>query len=161
MTELASQNLIPINIKSTAPDDVIKQIENDRQQQQLYESQLKEAAIRAEQERVLLQKKIYDISNPSPIFVAVLVVAILIAMYIIYVIFLKPCMSGNWMDQAGNEWNIEHNRFTGNFRVKINNECRGVGKSLDNYVQYGNLVGVWNYNDVIYFTEGWQLQRIN
>ena len=152
--------LTPVLAQSTAPEDVIKSIERDRQRQLTYETQLKEAAIKAEREAQLLQKKIYDSSNPSPIFVAAIVITVLLIMYIIYVVFLKPCMSGDWLDHAGNEWTISHNRFTGNFRVKINGECRGVGKTLDNYVQYGDLVGVWNYHDIIYFTEGWQLQRV-
>ena len=160
MSENAEGVFTPIAAQSTAPEDVIKSIERDRQQQITYETQLKEAVIKAEREQILLQKKIYDVSNPSPIFVAAIVIVVLLVMYIIYVLFLKPCMSGEWLDHAGNEWNISHNRFTGNFRVKINGECRGSGKNLDNYVHYGDLIGVWNYHDIIYFTEGWQLQRV-
>ncbi len=154
------QNLTPVAPTSAAPDDVLKSIEADKRKQEVYQANLREAAVKAEQERALLQKKVYDVSNPSPIFVAIIVVAVILAMYIIYVVFLKPCMSGEWMDHAGNSWLITHNRFTGNFRVKINGECRGVGKTLDNYVSYGDLVGVWNYGNIIVFTEGWHLQRV-
>lgn len=155
-----TQNLRPAQATSTAPDDVLKSIEQSKQQEATYQANLQSAAIRAEQERQLLQKKIYDSSNPSPIFVASIVLAVILAMYVIYVVFLKPCLSGEWMDHAGNSWEISHNRFTGTFRVKINGECRGVGKSLDNYISYGDLIGVWNYGDVITFTEGWHLQRV-
>ncbi len=145
---------------STAPADVLKSIEDEAIREQLYQTNLIDASIRAEKERALLQKKVYDLANPSPIFVASVVIAVLLAMYLIYVIFLKPCMSGEWLDHAGNTWDITHNRFTGNFRVRINGECKGSGKALDNYVRYGDLIGVWNYGNVIVFTEGWHLQRV-
>jgi hypothetical protein len=145
---------------SLAPQDVLKSIENDANKERAYQANLVQEALRAEQERALLQKKVYDLSNPSPIFMTVLVVAVVLLMYLIYVLFLKPCMSGEWMDHAGNTWQISHNRFNGNLRVRINGECRGSGKVLDNYVNYGDLIGVWNYGNVIVFTEGWHLERV-
>lgn len=160
MSETTGRVLTPVVAQSTAPDDVLKLIERDKQRQQNYETQLKEAAIQAERERALLQKKIYDTSNPSPVFVAAIVMTVLLAMYVLYVLFLKPCLSGAWMDHAGNEWDIAHNRFTGNFQVKINGESSGAGQTLDNYVRYGDLIGVWDYSNLVCFTEGWQLQRI-
>lgn len=159
MSEL-NQIIQPVQPTSTAPDDVLRNIANERQQQQAYQNKLVETSIAAERERALLQKKVYDLANPSPIFVTAVVIVILLSMYLVYVIFLKPCMSGEWMDHAGNTWDIAHNRFTGNFKVRINGECQGSGKALDNYVRYGDLVGVWNYGNVIVFTEGWQLQRL-
>ncbi len=145
---------------STAPSDVLKAIEEDAIKERIYQSNLLDASNRAEQERALLQKTVYDMANPSPVMVSIIIIIILLAMYLIYVIFLKPCMSGEWMDHAGNTWDITHNRFTGNFRVKINGECKGSGKALDNYVRYGDLIGVWNYGNIIVFTEGWHLQRV-
>ncbi len=160
-----------LNQTSTAPADVLQAIDRDkvatlsRKEQEkiddeLYYKNLKKNAIRAEQERYLLQKKIYEIANPSPVVIASLIVAVLVSMYIVYVAFLKPCLSGEWMDHAGNTWYIEHNRFTGNFTVEINGDDSGVGKAIDNYVSYGDLVGVWNYGNVLVFTEGWQLNRV-
>jgi hypothetical protein len=153
-----------LNETSKAPVDVLQSIElaktQEKQQEEEYYTNLKKQAIRAERERMLLQKKIYEVANPSPIFIAGLVIAVLISMYIVYVALLKPCLSGEWMDHAGNTWELNHNRFTGNFIVYINGVESGVGRSLDNYISYGDLVGVWNYGNVIVFTEGWQLNRV-
>ncbi len=160
MAEIDPNNLTPVIPQSTAPEDVLKSIKQEQYDTAAYEENLKKKAIKAEKERALLQKKIYDLSNPSPLIVAGIVVGVLFFMYIVYLIFLKPCLSGQWMDHAGNEWTISHNRLTGNFCVKINGESSGSGKSLDNYVEYGDLIGVWNYRDVVYFTEGWQLHRV-
>lgn len=153
------QQLVPIKPTSLAPTDVLKNIQDEEWKEKAHQENLIISSIKADKERALLQKKVYDISNPSPIFVTGIVIVILLIMYFIYVIFLKSCMSGEWSDHAGNIWYISHNKFTGNFQVKINNKNRGVGKVLDNYVRYGDLIGVWNYGNIIMFTEGWQLTR--
>ena len=154
MSSLASQQ------NSTAPADVLNNIKQSEQDKEAYYAKLQEEAKRVEQERVMLQKKVYSDANPSPIFITGLIVAVLVSMYIIYVVFLKPCMSGEWMDKAGNTWDICHNKFTGMFTVTIDGKESGLGQVIDNYVSYGDLVGVWNYGNVIAFTEGWQLNRV-
>ena len=145
---------------STAPADVLNSIKQSNQDDDAYYAKLQQEASRVEREQALLQKKVYDVANPAPLFMAGLVVAILVAMYIIYVVVLKPCLSGEWMDHSGNTWELCQNRFTGTFTVDINGEESGMGQVLDNYVSYGDLVGVWNYGSVIAFTEGWQLNKI-
>ena len=154
MSSLAAQQT------STAPEDVLTSIKQSSQDEEAYYSKLQREANKVEQERKMLQKKIYSDANPSPIFMAGLVVAVLICMYIIYVVLLKPCVSGEWMDHDGNTWDLCQNRFTGTFTVDINDEESGMGQVIDNYVSYGDLVGVWNYGNVIAFTEGWQLNRV-
>lgn len=145
---------------SSSPSDVLKLIKDHREQNELHEREFAEKLMKVERERQLLQKTLYESANPSPIYITLLVVFIVIVLYIIYMMFFKPCMTGTWLDHTGTEWNIIHNRFTGNFTVKKLNENDSYGNVADNYVQYGNLTGIWNYKDTIKFLEGWTLQRV-
>jgi len=152
-------NLAPV-VNSLAPEDVLKEIERDRDRERAYNIKLQEAAIKAEKERALLQKHIYNNANPDPHIIVAIVIAVLLALYVIYALFIKPCMSGEWADPSGNKWQIDHNNFTGNISVKINGKCAGTGSVQDNYVKYGELVGVWNYGKKIMFTKGWDLSKV-
>jgi hypothetical protein len=145
---------------SLAPEDVLKKIEDEKNKNKKYEEELIQAAIRAERERQLLQKKVFANANPSPIMIAFIVVGVIAILYLVYMIFLRPCMSGEWVDLDGNVWQLSHNRVSGKFNIRINGEYAGMGKVIDNYVQIGKRVGVWNYDRVIAFVDGWQLERV-
>lgn len=149
-----------IPVQSTSPADVIKNLEQDAAQSAAREQKLMEDVAKAERDRELLQKRVYEVANPSPILITCVVLGVLLMLYIIYMIFLRPCLSGEWVDPSGNIWHIAHNRMSGQFSVCLNGEPSGSGKVMDNYVQYGDLIGVWNYGRVIVFTEGWHLERL-
>ena len=141
------------NVTNGSPLSAAEQmviIERERETEKARQIALLENAAKAEEERKLLQKTVYDSSNPSPIFVTCMVIGTLLIMYIVYVIFLKPCMSGIWIDIAGNQWYIDHSVVKNIFTVYID----------DNYLQFGDLVGVWNYSDQIFFTDGFELNRL-
>jgi hypothetical protein len=157
---MSYDNLTPVKPFSLAPADVLKDAEESTREQERYRQRLLEDAVKAERERDLLQKTVYSIANPSPIIVTTIVVAVIAALYVIYVLFLKPCMSGEWVDPKGNIWYIEHNRFSGNFDVFMNGVYVGAGKVIDNYFRFGDLIGVWNYHNMIIFTEGWGIERL-
>jgi len=144
----------------TSPADVLKNIENEKVFEQKRQIELLKKAEQAEEERKLLQKTVYDISNPSPALVIGIVLMILIGMYYIYVLYLKPDMTGIWYDEMGNKWIIKHCKFSNTFAVTLNNTYSGAGALYDNYVQYGNLIGVWDYADNIHFTNGSTLERL-
>jgi len=143
-----------------SPDSILQTVAADRAKTAAYLNELQRESEKAELEREMLQKHVYENANPSPIFVVAVITAIIVCMYVVYVMFVKPCMSGLWMDVAGNEWVIKHNRFTSEFTVAINGECKGTGQTYDNYVKYGDVVGVWDYANLIATTEGWHLQRV-
>jgi len=160
MSEEYREILRPVEATSTAPADVLKQLETSRQKQIEYENKLQEASVRAERERQFLQKTINENANPSPLVIALLVIGVLAALYLFYVFFLKPNLSGEWVDNDGNLWQINHNRLAGTFSVKINNKPGGSGQVIDNFVSFGEMAGVWNYNNYVVFIGGWVLERV-
>lgn len=135
-------------------------IERERETEKARQIALLENAAKAEAERKLLQKTVYESSNPSPIFITSMVIGTLLIMYIVYIMFLKPCMSGIWIDNAGNQWYIDHSVFKNIFTVHIDDNYGGTGYIYDNYLRFGDLVGVWNYSDQIFFTDGFELNRL-
>lgn len=141
--------------------DVLKNLEDEKVREIQYQSRLKEVSQKAEQERQLLQKTVYDNANPNPILVTVCIISVIAILYLAYILLLKPCMSGTWIDKTGTNWDISHNKFSNKFTILIDGEYGGSGKVYDNYVQYGELVGVWNYGDHIQFTDGWGLTRLD
>lgn len=153
-----SNEVAPSSSLSAAEQMAI--IERERETEKARQTALLENAAKAEEERKLLQKTVYDSSNPSPIFVTCMVIGTLLIMYIIYVVFLKPCMSGIWIDTAGNQWYIDHSVVKNIFTVYVDDNYGGTGYIYDNYLQFGDLVGVWNYSDQIFFTDGFELNRL-
>lgn len=151
--------LTPVT-STIAPADIIQQAKIDEANDKARIENLLKRAQEVERERELLQKTVYKNANPSPIIVASIVIAIIFALYILYILFVKTCASGEWRDHMGNEWYISHNRFTNNFTVTINKKRAGSGYIRDNYVKFGDLVGVWDYQDKIIFMEGWHIERI-
>jgi hypothetical protein len=83
-----------------------------------------------------------------------------IILYVIYIIFLKPSVSGTWIDSLGNEWYLNHNTFKNIFTVSINDLPSGKGVLYDNYIRYGELIGIWDYSNTILFTNGITLERL-
>ena len=144
---------------SLAPDDAIDYVKRSDQEERIRQIAVAEKANKLEEERKLLQKYVYDSANPSPIVIAVIVLAAFAIIYVIYLIFVKPCMSGEWVDIKGNVWLIKHKILTGNVVA----ECaEGIhrGKVSDNFVEIGNLAGVWNYGNTIIFIDGPTLERV-
>ena len=124
------------------------------------EKQRTDALNNQKRESEILTKTIYDISNPSPIVVTAIIIGILLILYVIYIIFLKPSVSGTWIDSLGNEWYLNHNTFKNIFTVSINDLPSGKGVLYDNYIRYGELIGIWDYSNTILFTNGITLERL-
>jgi hypothetical protein len=144
---------------SLAPVDVIKNIEDRKVKENERMQIIKDKSQQTEQERAMLQKYIYDNANPSPVLIACLAFGLIVILYVLYLLFLKPSTSGEWHDVYGNIWILNHNLLNGRIKVNINGRCAGSGKVIDNFVRYGDLTGVWDYNNEIAFTEGWSIYR--
>jgi hypothetical protein len=69
-------------------------------------------------------------------------------------------MSGEWVDNTGNTWNINHDKLRNVFDVIVNGKSSGVGIVYDNYIKYGKLIGAWDYSDRVVFTDGIILERV-
>lgn len=84
------------------------QIEDDMRAAQL-QSQMKQADTEAQ----LLQRHIELNSNPSPMLIIGLVIMVLFVLLILYQLYMKPNMSGIWVDRIGRKRQIYHNTLTG------------------------------------------------
>lgn len=173
MSEIISRSQVPADaqvvsksqynaglIGDLSPADIIKSVELDKQDVVKRAMQVQEASRRAEEERNQLYKYLHSNANPSPITLGISIALLLVSMYVIYCLFAKPNASGEWRDSLGGEWMITHGAFSSDAKVRINGKCGGVIKIIDNFVRYGNLVGVWDYNNEIVFTEGITLNRV-
>jgi len=150
-----------LNLNETLTSrDVIAAIQKEDSMDRSREIKLQEASIKAEQERQILQKHIYDNANPSPLLITTIGLGVILTMWIIYMLYLKPDASGEWLDDMNNQYILTHNRITGNVRVRLNGKCKGFAKLIDNYFRYGELIGVWDYSDSIMFVNGIELTRI-
>lgn len=147
-------------VLSSAPSDIILDAEADKRSEVHRRQLLEIEGIKAEEARKLLQKNIYDNSNPSPLFMAIIVLTVLFCLYFVYILFIKPSMTGEWTDISGNIWYIVHNKLTGTLEIEINGYPKGEGQIIGNLVEYGELTGIWNNANTVVFTEGWSLERI-
>lgn len=145
---------------STAGPDVLASIERDMAAKRSRDARIAEASKEGEEAKKLLQKTVYDNANPSPVTMALIVIAVVTILYILYVLFMKPCLDGEWRDDLNNVLEIDHNRFSGEFKVWLNGEFAGIGRVEGNYVQFGDLNGLWNCRNRIMFTEGWEIRRV-
>lgn len=160
MTDSVVSGTLPaITSQSLTPRDVIANIQQEEVTERSREIKLQEAAKKAEREQQILQKHIYDNANPPALLIVTIGLGIVLTMWIIYMVYLKPNASGEWRDDMNNEYVLTHNRFTGNVRVRMNGKCKGFAKLIDNYFRFGELIGVWDYADNITFINGMQLMR--
>jgi hypothetical protein len=149
-----------IDSTSTVPAEALRAIEESKRADDARAEKVREANQKLEQERQTLQKIVYDNANPSPILVAVIVLTIIFIIWFVWVIFLKPCASGEWYDNLGNVFHIHHNTLTGVVKVKENGKPAGRAKVIDNFVRFGDMVGVWDYTDSIIYMDGMQWNRV-
>ena len=106
-----------------------------------------------------LQRVVDDNANPHPAFVLAVFVLVLLAVFVVYCLSLKPNASGEWVDDVGNKWVIDQSCFadtTATFNgdpveIEINH----------NMVKSHNMIGIWNYDDDIILVGGGNLTRVN
>ena len=144
---------------SLAPDDVVKTVEKNNEAERIKQIALAEKSNKLDEERELLQKYVYSSANPSPVVIAIIVLSAFLVIYVIYLVFVKPCLSGEWSDIRGNVWIINHNILTGNLCVRTD-AGELDGKVSDNFVEVGELTGVWNYGNTVIFVDGPTIERI-
>lgn len=119
-----------------------------------------------------LQQFIYSNANPNPILVTICVIFVLVGVWLLYVIFVKPSLSGKWRDTDGCIWLIRHNKFSNS--LDIRRTVRGTGEDsnkysidtghgtiIDNMFRYQLVTGIWDYRDIILFISGNGMQRIH
>lgn len=122
--------------------------------------QLRKAEKAADDQQRSLQRVVNDIANPDPVLTVSMVIIIFVIVWLIYYFFVMPNISGIWFDQAGNEWRLSKKFLSNDFTVHIDGRYYGDGRIADNYFQFGNSVGVWDYMNTIVTTDGMVLARL-
>ena len=113
---------------------------------------IKEIAADTKEKAKLLQSVVEDNANPHPAKVAIIFALILATIWLLYIIFVKPNMSGIWIDTQGNKWVVH--QTLGDMKVKVitnDRVIKGHGKLTDNIFKFKGYTGVWNYDDVVVF----------
>jgi hypothetical protein len=117
-------------------------------------------------EAAVLQSYIYSNANPNPAVVVLCVAIVVLGLWLIHLAFLKPCVSGKWLDATGNIWHMKHNRFTDKLDVVVVSKSNKTGDNLDgemlgNMFKCGEFIGVWDLQDSILLIHGGLLQRVH
>jgi len=111
----------------------------------------------------ILEQIVYKNANPHPIVITISIVIIIFSIWLIYIIFMKPNASGQWMDQNHYIWEIDHDKFTNGAIITIHYKNRKKVihcHILDNLIKCGNQTGIWDYKNMITFINGPKLLRI-
>lgn len=119
-----------------------------------------EEAEKTKKEAELLQHYVHLSANPHPIVIALIIFGVFVGLWLLNIIFLKPSVSGEWLNTTGQIWRLSHNKFTGDVCVKTDTSS-GTGEISDNLFMYNGIIGIWNYSDVILFVDGGGMQRIH
>jgi len=177
-----SDNIIPADIGNIAPTDVDNVIKtntytkkvNEKEhikakKAQAYQHKLeqeKKTAIAEANAKSMINTEVTKItkvikkkSNPSPILFGVIAVCILIVFYVLYLLFVKECLSGIWYDERGARWHIKHNTFSDDLEIYTNGEWHNV-KMTNNIFRCNNRLAVWDYKDKIIFLSGGYLTKL-
>lgn len=143
---------------NTTPSQVLEisqDVQNiNEQKQKIYENDRK----RLERAEYYLKKYVHENANPSPVFVLGIFILVLVILWVLYLMFIKPNASGIWYDDENNMWEINHCYFRG-LTVRLNGENVKCQIS-DNLFKCGSLLGIWNYSDIIVFINGGSLTRV-
>ena len=95
--------------------------------------------------------------NPHPMTIVIVVIISLLAMCFVYRLFIKPSVSGTWVDTKNKKHIINHNKYTD--EINVDGQFYGVikGNLIVFYVDDKMKMGVWLKNE-IEWTDGdrWQ-----
>jgi len=101
---------------SISGNDAINIAEKNRRDQEAFNLTNQEA----EKKRAMLQKYIYENSNPNPVIVVICAVVIVAVVYLVYLAYIKPCASGKWYEERTRRvWHVDHNKLTDALDISI------------------------------------------
>ena len=141
-----------VNVQNDGQLEIQKEKEkNERLQKKLSE---------VENDRVYLQSILTKSANPSPVCVALMIVAVLCVLWMIHYIFIKPKLTGEWYPEAGSDvWYLNQKFMSNTVDVKINGKNYGTLELIDNLITYDGRVAIWNYGNTIIFINGMVLTK--
>lgn len=114
--------------------------------------------IKLEQDTRMMRNIVNENANPHPVLIAVLIAGVLLSAWFLYLLLVAPDASGLWVDDLGGRWHFEHDVF-GKLTTTYNGHLVPSSMS-DNMFKSRNLLGIWNYSNVIILVDGGNLSRI-
>jgi hypothetical protein len=106
----------------------------------------------------IVRSVVNENANPSPVLIAAVFAGVMIAVWIIYAMLIKPDASGEWFDDRNGKWELKHGIF-GSLCATYNGRTLQCTMS-DNMFKCGNVLGIWNYADIIILVGGGNLTRV-
>ncbi len=111
------------------------------------------AEINIENVRTFIAKK----ENPHPLTITIMALATLVIIYIIYILLVKSCISGEWVGQLGDQpsitYKITHNPFTDKINIYNSGQWVADGYYVGNIIRInttgGKLTGMLASHDTI------------
>lgn len=108
----------------------------------------------------VLQNILTKSANPSPVYIITIVIGVIIALWFIHYIFIKPKLTGEWYPESGSDvWKLKHRFMSNTVDVTINEKKHGTLEVVDNLISYNGRIAIWNYGNTILFTNGMILTR--
>lgn len=101
--------------------------------------------------------------NPSPLYTAFIILAVLILLWVVNLVFLKKNLNGLWSVQPpphiknikAEKYLLTHNVFTNG--IYIDNSVDVKGYVRNNNVYLNNKMGVWDMvNNIIYWNDDYK-----
>jgi len=109
---------------------------------------------------IYVQREVYkpSVSLKGLILCMLVIISII---YLIYILFIKLSLTGLYIDNKGNLFELYHDRASDNVRILINNMESGDAKLNGNILNYGNNKGLWDgSNRITFLNNGLKLVRI-
>ena len=129
-------------------EDLTKKLEAVKFENELNKERLRVAMEENKKKADLLQEYIVDNANPDPYLLIGIVCFVLLAIYLIYTCVMKKLINGYWYAKDGT--------------VTIDGEfMTGTGFMKNEAIHFNNNVGVYNGSNMIVFSDGNGIQRLN
>jgi hypothetical protein len=147
-------------MQTISPEEASKDATQNIQKAQIEERKILDEQQHTIQNAKRLRAYVQDISNPSPIIMAVIFISIILILWGLHRIFVRPNASGEWFDEDGNQWIISQNRFTGKVKVRFNGRWVYGASIEDNLFRVSRIVGIWDYGNNILLVGGGRLSKV-
>jgi hypothetical protein len=143
--------------------DVAKSMEQENVLKKNYESEVERVSDETQKKADTIKKIVNRVANPHPLTISLAILIVLGSMYLIYILFIKPCLDGSWIDGSGVEYSLKHDKLTGRVDMTAYKFSREINKSkgeiIDNYIVLAGVPGVWDYADNIMLFNGVEMKR--
>lgn len=140
--------------------DIINKGELIKSEQERTNKELQEQIDENKKNTKVLQNILTKSANPSPVYIIIIVIGVIIALWFIHYIFIKPKLTGEWYPESGSDvWKLKHRFMSNTVDVTINEKKHGTLEVVDNLISYNGRIAIWNYGNTILFTNGMILTR--